>query len=101
MQPQPSAEMRPVSYNSTALISYQFTSICWRDWGIGKSPLAICQSSVPDMTPAKLVPSLLVPIKAQWDADVAAGKLSATEESDYLKNAQTKLGFWATNPLGE
>jgi hypothetical protein len=51
------------------------------------------------MTQSVLVAALMAPTKAQWDADVASGKMSTAQEAQYLTSSQRKLGIWVTSPL--
>ncbi len=65
----------------------------------GKTPLVLCQANNPSLTESSLIDGLIAPMKAEWDAQVAAGTLSATQEKEQLNALQTKLKVWVTMPL--
>ncbi len=65
----------------------------------GETPLAICQANNPGLTEPSMISGLVAPMKAEWDAQVAAGTLSATDETAQLNALQTKLKAWVMQPL--
>jgi hypothetical protein len=66
----------------------------------GESPLQICQASNPGMTADELVAALLGSTKAELDAGVAAGQITAAQEAAAMAGEKAELEQFvtATNP---
>jgi hypothetical protein len=65
-----------------------------------KSLLAICQETSPTMTADRLVTAILVPFKADLDAQVSAGTLTPQGEATALANLREKLTAMVTSTPG-
>jgi hypothetical protein len=66
----------------------------------GRSMLAVCQTTAPGMTADSLVTALLVSFKANLDAQVASGVLTADHEVTDLANIRMKLSHMVANQPG-
>lgn len=64
----------------------------------GKTPLALCQEQDPTVTEDALVGTLMSPMKEKFDAVVKAGNMTLAQETESLKNLQTKLREWMNSP---
>jgi hypothetical protein len=67
--------------------------------GTDKTPLAVCQATNPNATVASISAAVTAAIKPQLDAAVAAGQMTAADESQWLGSLQ-KLSAWLTTPNG-
>ncbi len=67
--------------------------------GTDKTPLAVCQATNPNATVASITAAVSAAVKPQLDAAVAAGQMTAADESQWLGNLQT-LSTWLTTPNG-
>jgi hypothetical protein len=67
--------------------------------GTDKTPLAVCQATNPNATVAGILAAVSAAIKPKLDAAVAAGQMTAADESQWLGLLQ-KLSVWLTTPNG-
>jgi hypothetical protein len=67
---------------------------------LGKSPIAVCQMSVPSMTAASLVVALVKPDRAVLHAAVTVGQITPAQEAESLAALQARLSAWITSPGG-
>jgi hypothetical protein len=65
-----------------------------------QSMLAVCRQTNPSITSDQLGAALIASVKAQLDAAVAAGQITATQEADQLARMQAKLGDTINSPSG-
>ena len=65
--------------------------------GGNTSILGACQATNPAVTVAGLSTAIATAVKAQLDAAVSSGKLTASQESDFLASLQTSLAKWLTS----
>jgi hypothetical protein len=64
-----------------------------------QTPLAVCQATNPNATVASISAAVSAVVKPQLDAAVAAGQITAADESQWLGNLQA-LSAWLTTPNG-
>jgi hypothetical protein len=93
----------PVDLASAFAQACKTTPVAFKT-AMGSSPdesmLAACRQTNPSMTSAQLAAALLVSARAQLDAAVAAGKITAAQAADQLARMQSKLGATITAPGG-
>jgi hypothetical protein len=66
----------------------------------GRSMLAVCQTTAPGITADSLVSALLVSFKANLDAQVSSGVLTADQEATDLANIRMKLTHMVADQPG-
>jgi hypothetical protein len=65
-----------------------------------ETPLSACRANAPGMTSAALIAALAAPYRAQLDAAVSAGQITAAQEADSLAMLNAQLAAWINSSGG-